>query len=213
MRPTAPPPSPAPRPAEPPPAPPEEAWPPEGDENDDLEQIWPDEPHQGSITPWPDDGHEADPAADPWPAEANEQCSPEDTFPDPEDPTDPAVALPDEREPRHHPAAGRRILGLVEPVILAGRIEVPALCATSLDTSTLAARLESEGSAQVLRLRSGATLPAHSIHDGSVLLDLEIAGLPLHGVRLALTDVPGAPDLVIARDLLAGRFLVDPAGI
>lgn len=96
--------------------------------------------------------------------------------------------------------------------MLTGGLRLVALCDTGRTASVLAARLDTTGAAPTLHLRGGAVLPARPTSSGGVLLDLVIAGLTLPGVHLELAPSPEGPELILARDLLAGRFLVDPAG-
>lgn len=195
---------------------PEGVWPEDEDSGDDAAEAWPSEPEVAE-KPWPADLLEDEPLTEAWPEGSDHGDVHEGPFPDPdEEPGDPDAGLFGECEPRVLPAPGRTILGLWERVTLGapGGPSILALCDTGRTRSALSGQLETSDQGYRLVFASGVSLPlAGALPEVGLTLDLILADQTLSGVPIVLETAPGAPDLVLGRDILAGRFLVDPAGI
>jgi len=190
----------------PPRRPPPDDW---GDEvEEEPDGDWPDAPGPDAGWPDPPDGDGPDPD-DPWDPG---QGPPLHDLPWPGEEEEP---LPEEgfehERGRRDLEPGRTILSYRETVVLAGLGAVPAECHTGAAESHLLAGWKPVGSAVRIRIGDRAVdLPLESPDGGrpAVVVAMEVAGVRL-SARLRLDPADGPLRVVIGRDLLAGRFVVD----
>ena len=214
------------RPAKPRPEPPDLGWDELDEEEvpppDPFDEVWPEDDEDDAD--WSEEPAEEEADEDDW-ADAEQADDADDADEAFESPGGDTVEEPEawETEPEEEDGEEDWALELEGPVIVGwservslpawGIHRLPARCATDCETSTLYAELRPGVPGRVtLLLGSQSVDVAVGQHAGDLLARtvLRLGGAE-NEATLRLVATAGPPSVVVGRDVLAGRYLVDAA--